>query len=1361
VILLLPGIASDSLADDWLTYRHDPSRSGVSSDTLDISRLDVSWTWHSPLAPASAWSGPAKWDAYARLRGLRSMRNYDPAFAVVANDAMAFFGSSADDSVRCLDLDNGELRWTYTTDGPIRIAPCFSYGKVYFGSDDGHAYCLDAMTGKLLWKANPVELAGEDAGASVSSSRWIINNQRAIPFWPIRSGVTVVDGTAYFAASMLPWKESYLCAVDAETGKPEKVGHYARKMSGQTMEGAIAVSPGRLVVPQGRVAPVLFDRLNGKSLGSLEGGGGCFVLVSPAGSVFHGPGNKTGWITSSKPESRETIATYEGGNVLCIDGDQSVLLTDNNLAATNFRQRKLLWKAPSDTPYSLILAKNVAICGGVDRVVAYDRMTGKKVWSASVDGHVHDLAISNGKLLVSTDTGQVTCFSAASGAVSLQPRAKVVKITPQPAGIRRSPTPGILHQWNFHSGLIRDRQLADLAGDSRIALPSGARFEAIGALQALILTDAPGTVTAVKRYQDAGLPTASITAEAWVRIDKPERWGGIVGAIQDNGSYERGWILGYTDDRFSFGVASEKEPVKMTYLAASDAFEPRRWYHVTGTYDGKTMRIYVDGKQCGSSVEQEGPISYPPEAQLNIAGYKDENENYPMQGMLHEVRIYNRALEPGEIEKHAALRKLESPTVAHLPFGPYLQFLDSTSAVVRWETEAGSKSGVTLKVGAQVREFEGEIRDGLHEAKLVGLRRNRQYQYRVFTRNDGGESRTEWYECDTFFNYQRAPRNDMRMEFGEQKRSLAEQLGKVTSARGGLCVLLGLEDGELASQIAIRTGLRVIAFDDRQETVDRVRKQLLERGLYGQYVSIHKVVDVSDLPLTGMVANLVASERQIADPGYTPDWQEAYRLLRPNGGILLARGGDARNDTLLDGLPVKYSRQTIAAIEFRVGERAPLAGSGEWSHLYGKPDNSAFGGESLQGVRRREDLQVQWIGRPGARYQPDRNGRKPSPLSIGGRLYLQGLQRIIALDAYNGSILWSLEIPALGRFNMPRDCSNWCADEKYVYLAVAGECWQLDGQSGALVHRFRVPAGGQAGWEFHWGYLASTEKLLLGSAVKSDAPFRNFWGGANDGWYDAQGGDATGKICSEWLFAYDKETGEIAWSYASGLLVNPTLTASTERVFFVESRNRELLEGTNRRVSDERLFDDQFLVALDRKTGKKLWEYSLATEPGTVVFYLAHSGKHLSLVASSRKQYHVYVFDADEGAANWENHFPWPSDNHGGHMARPAIVGGTLYVRPRAFDITNGTVLDKTVPMGGCGTYAATSGALFFRSGNVTVWDRDSGATTAWNRLRPDCWLSTIPAGGMLLSPEAGGGCSCGSWMETSIGFIPTVLLKK
>ena len=44
---------------------------------------------------------------------------------------------------------------------------------------------------------------------------------------------------------------------------------------------------------------------------------------------------------------------------------------------------------------------------------------------------------------------------------------------------------------------------------------------------------------------------------------------------------------------------------------------------------------------------------------------------------------------------------------------------------------------------------------------------------------------------------------------------------------------------------------------------------------------------------------------------------------------------------------------------------------------------------------------------------------------------------------------------------------------------------------------------------------------------------------------------------------------------------------------------------------------------------------------------------------------------------------------------------------------------------------------------------------TTWRNLRPSCWLSTIVGEGMILSPEGGGGCSCGNWLETSMAFSP------
>ena len=90
------------------------------------------------------------------------------------------------------------------------------------------------------------------------------------------------------------------------------------------------------------------------------------------------------------------------------------------------------------------------------------------------------------------------------------------------------------------------------------------------------------------------------------------------------------------------------------------------------------------------------------------------------------------------------------------------------------------------------------------------------------------------------------------------------------------------------------------------------------------------------------------------------------------------------------------------------------------------------------------------------RYQADRNGRKPPPLSVGGRIFLQGLHRLLALDQYNGSVLWSWELPEMDRYNMPRDCGNWRADERSATspfttsvgksrlpMAACRSCWTL------------------------------------------------------------------------------------------------------------------------------------------------------------------------------------------------------------------------------------------------------------------------------------------------------------------------------
>ena len=49
-------------------------------------------------------------------------------------------------------VPTGKIKWSFQTGNKIRSTPALCNGVVYFGSDDGHLYALDAQTGKLKWR---------------------------------------------------------------------------------------------------------------------------------------------------------------------------------------------------------------------------------------------------------------------------------------------------------------------------------------------------------------------------------------------------------------------------------------------------------------------------------------------------------------------------------------------------------------------------------------------------------------------------------------------------------------------------------------------------------------------------------------------------------------------------------------------------------------------------------------------------------------------------------------------------------------------------------------------------------------------------------------------------------------------------------------------------------------------------------------------------------------------------------------------------------------------------------------------------------------------------------------------------------
>jgi hypothetical protein len=85
------------------------------------------------------------------------------------------------------------------------------------------------------------------------------------------------------------------------------------------------------------------------------------------------------------------------------------------------------------------------------------------------------------------------------------------------------------------------------------------------------------------------------------------------------------------------------------HLKAATPLPVGRWVHLAGTFDGTTMRIYVDGEERGT-MERRGPIK-PNDFRVCLGSYEPGHRAH-FTGLLDEVKIYRRALNPSEVRAH-------------------------------------------------------------------------------------------------------------------------------------------------------------------------------------------------------------------------------------------------------------------------------------------------------------------------------------------------------------------------------------------------------------------------------------------------------------------------------------------------------------------------------------------------------------------------------------------------------------------------------------------------------------------------------------------------------------------------------------
>jgi outer membrane protein assembly factor BamB len=434
-ILILDGT---TCAENWPTYRHDNRRSGVTNEQF-LFPLDPLWVWESPQRPRTAWSGPAKWDAYTGNRDLQSMRNFDPCYFVTADQEFVFFGSSSDDSAHALDAASGKEVWVNVTGAPVRLPPTIHGEHVLYGSDDGYVYCVNRRSGDRVWKTR-----GGD------SDRKIFNDRKLISLWPVRTGVMIDNDLAIFGASLVPWEVSHLVSVDASTGKMEGPRSFRRDLQEVTLQGALLASEKRIYVPQGRSTPLAFQKANGESLGAVGEAGGVFCILTEDEMLLAGPNHQKETehqIRVTGIGDSKAIASFAGTNRLVVAGkeawfsiagelrklDREIYLDAvqriNQALASVPKDQKpsdeiqsiieeakssqaaaWQWAIPCGVPLEMVKAGDALILGFAGEVRAYSSQSGELLWSQPMDGAAFGLAVAGGRLFVSTDEGDIHAF---------------------------------------------------------------------------------------------------------------------------------------------------------------------------------------------------------------------------------------------------------------------------------------------------------------------------------------------------------------------------------------------------------------------------------------------------------------------------------------------------------------------------------------------------------------------------------------------------------------------------------------------------------------------------------------------------------------------------------------------------------------------------------------------------------------------------------------------------------------------------------------------------------------------------------------------------------------------------------------
>ena len=197
---------------------------------------------------------------------------------------------------------------------------------------------------------------------------------------------------------------------------------------------------------------------------------------------------------------------------------------------------------------------------------------------------------------------------------------------------------GLIAYWSF-DGQENADVAADQSGHGLGARLRGATLIAGKRGQALVCDGA-----SAQAAPNPKLFPERLTVSCWIKTDQAkqsDRW--FVNSIY-GGTTDSGYRLGLSGGGLCWGVP---ETEWSHHRSAKAPLPLGRWVHVAATADSQVMRIYMDGREVAQAARTV-PVGMPLGRPLTLGNYEHKHRAH-FQGLLDEVRIYDRVLAPAQI----------------------------------------------------------------------------------------------------------------------------------------------------------------------------------------------------------------------------------------------------------------------------------------------------------------------------------------------------------------------------------------------------------------------------------------------------------------------------------------------------------------------------------------------------------------------------------------------------------------------------------------------------------------------------------------------------------------------------------------